>query len=93
MSNGGWEAGGGQNGFQHLAGLLNAISSQSAMCVGGGGAVCLKDLSLSSYRLDMLKAVDYFMTQGCFFILACLYDWEQTRLIVTKVKSSTGSLV
>lgn len=71
MSNGGWEAGGGQNGFQHLAGLLNAISSQSAMCVGGGGAggggaVCLKDLSLSSYGLDMLKAVDYFMTQGCF---------------------------
>lgn len=41
----------------------------------------------------MLKAVDYFMMQGCVLILECLFDWKQTRLMVIKVKTLTGSLV
>lgn len=72
MSNGGWEAGGGQNGFQHLAGLLNAISSQSAMCVGGGGAVCLKGFESEQLRAGYAEGSRLFYDTGLFFYSSVL---------------------
>lgn len=72
MSNGGWEAGGGQNGFQHLAGLLNAISSQSAMCVGGSGAVCLKGFESEQLRAGYAEGSRLFYDTGLFFYSSVL---------------------
>lgn len=87
------EAGGGQNGFQHLPGLLNAISSQSAMRVGGRWSSWFKGFESEQLWAGYAEGSRLFYDTRLFFILACLYDWEQTRLIVTKVKSPTGSLV
>lgn len=87
------EARGGRHGFQNLTGLLHAIISVFAMHVGGRQSDSFKGFGSSSHALEVLKAVDYFMVQGCVLILECLYDWKQTRLVVIKVKALTGSLV
>lgn len=60
------EARGSQNGFQNLAGLLNAIISVFVIRVGGRRSDLFKGFGPSSHVLGMLKAVDYFMMQGCF---------------------------
>lgn len=52
-----------------------------------------KGFESEQLRAGYAEGSRLFYDTGLFFILACLYDWEQTRLIVTKVKSSTGSLV
>lgn len=61
------EAGGGQNGFQDLAGLLNAISSQSAMCVGGRWNSLFKGFESEQLRAGYAEGSRLFYDTGLFF--------------------------
>lgn len=61
MSHGGWGGRRWSDGFQNLAGLLNAIISVVSIHVGGRRSDLFKGFGPSSHALDTLKAVDYFM--------------------------------
>lgn len=61
------DAGGGQNGFQDLAGLLNAISSQSVICVGGRWSGLFKGFESEQLWAGYAEDSRLFYDTGFFF--------------------------
>lgn len=73
--------------------LLNAIISVFVMHVGGGWGDLFKGFGFKQPCTGFAEGSRLLYDAGLFLILECLCDWKQTRLIVIKVKTLTGSLV